>query len=121
MKLEGILGGTVTARALLDKPIVELGSRISDFKFEGYSYGYIFTRDLWSAEMEVIDIGTFLTQENRDTTLRLIGTYNFTDKESPMDFKMESPTGIPLDFVSPFVAGELYDLKGMVGLESFTI
>jgi len=117
----GFLGGTVTARALLGKPIVELGARISAFEFEGYPYGNIFTRALWSQELNIVDLGTYLVQSAGDTTLNLRGSYNLTDKESPMNFKLESQSGIPLDFVSPFVAGELYNLEGNVDLNSFTI
>lgn len=119
--LEGILGGTVSARALLAKPIIELGARVSEFQFEGYDYGNIFARGIYSGELETVDLGTYLIREAQDTTLKLTGTYKLTDEESPLDFKLLSDKGIPLDYVSPFVGGELYDLKGKVGLNSFTI
>ncbi|MCI4670393.1 MAG: translocation/assembly module TamB [Bacteroidia bacterium] len=119
--LEGILGGTITARSLLGKPLVELGARVSAFSFEDYDYGNIFTRAFWSADQNIVDLGTFLVDEKRDTTLKLIGSYRIDDEESPLDFKLLSDQGIPLNFFTPFVGRELYNLEGKIGLESFTI
>ncbi|MEO0896644.1 MAG: translocation/assembly module TamB domain-containing protein [Bacteroidota bacterium] len=120
-EVEGYLGGSITARSVLGSPVVEGGVRLTDFKFEGYEYGEIFVLGEWDDTTNTVALGSYLYQATGDTILKLVGNYHVEDTLSPMDFKLESPTGLPIKFIAPFVKGELYDLKGNIGLESFTV
>lgn len=105
---------------LLKKPRFEFRSRIDDFALNEYAYGQISINSQWQDQQDQVDLDAIL-QKDQDTTLILSGYYSLVDTVSPIFMSLETEGGFPLNYVDPFVEGQLYNVGGNVSLEEFVV
>jgi len=118
-ELEGIYSGDATIRAGLGEVRVDLESDLLGLTVDDFAYGDMYLRTDYLSKQSAIDAKAFLFDE--DTTLIIQGRYDFIEEKSPLDFSISSPRGFPLEYITPFVEGQLYGIDGRVGLKEFTV
>ncbi|MDX2282690.1 MAG: translocation/assembly module TamB domain-containing protein [Bacteroidia bacterium] len=120
-RLGGRVNSELVLRHVLDRPIVELRSRIDDFTVDEYEYGSIFLRSGWREPDNQLLVRASLYDSDFDTTLVLNGIYSLNDSVSPLNFRLDTRESFPLNYIQPFVQGQLYGIKGRVDLKEFAI
>jgi hypothetical protein len=105
---------------ILGDPKITANGKLSDFSLDDFRYGDLQIESFWDRPNKKINLDTRLVHEDASKIL-LVGAYHLDEKKSPLDFDLYTEGMFPLDYISPFVAGELYDIDGRVGLEDMTI
>ena len=116
----GMLNLEVNMQQLTTDPCLSLLSRIDRFSLDEYEYGTINTEGHWQASSQYLQLDAALF-DGRDTTLHAIGYYDMGDTLAPLHFGLQTEHGFPFDYAYPFVKTQLYELKGVVDLDQFTI
>ena len=119
-RFDGIYDAHISVLAGLGNARLNLNSRLDGLAIDRYPYGDLALRSDYLTDQEVLDISADLIHEG-DTNLMLSGQYRLESKDSPLDFRLRTKRGFPLGYLTPFVAGQLAELDGRVGLDQFTI
>ncbi|RMG61375.1 MAG: hypothetical protein D6722_19775, partial [Bacteroidetes bacterium] len=117
----GMLNVELELSNLIQRPEVELFSRVDSFTLDGYPYGTVHLQANWAQAFSSVIVRGRLMDGASDTTLFLAGTYSLEDSISPLDFRIGTTQGFPLDYISPFVKEQIYGISGSVALERFFI
>lgn len=118
--LDGLLNINVSIAEVIGTPKITAKGEIDDFKLDEYPYGDILLESLWDKPNKRVKIDGSLVHKDA-SKIRLVGFYKLDDEGSPLDFELVTEGRFPLDYISPFVEGQLYGIEGRVGLEDFTI
>lgn len=116
----GRLNADIDLAGLTTQPRVQVYSRIDSFELNDFYYGTVFFNGRWDEGVSEIGVDGRLVMDG-DSTLVLRGVYNLADSVSPLDFRMLTYEGFPLDYVQPFVEDQIYGIAGTVRLEQFRI
>ncbi|MEL6731036.1 MAG: translocation/assembly module TamB domain-containing protein, partial [Bacteroidota bacterium] len=119
-EIEGDFIANITGSGVLGKPHFEIQSLIQDFVYEGYDYGNIYVSGVYDDSLDEVFLNTHLMRA-QDTLLVMDGAYHLSDTVSPVDFTLSTIEGVPLNYISPFVEGELSGIDGKVRLNQFNI
>ncbi|MDP5170128.1 MAG: translocation/assembly module TamB [Bacteroidia bacterium] len=117
---QGMFNLEVRMQQLLTDPCLSISSRIDDFSLDDFAYGNIFTEGHWQSTSKHLQLDASLI-DKRDTTLVLSGYYNLGDTTAPLHFNLATNQSFPMGYAYPFVKTQLYELKGKVDLDQFTI
>ncbi len=117
-------GGKISIDVSLTDPLnrrrLEGVGRIDTFALDGFVFGNIHLNSNWVEANEELRLRASLV-DAADTTLSLQGYYDLADSLAPLHFQLLSEAGFPLNYIYPFVKTQLYDIKGQVGLDEFSI
>ncbi len=117
---QGMLDAKVEMTQVLVKPTITSSVSIFNFTLNEYTYGDIFFAGGWNQGKEQVDFQAKLVGQ-KDTTLLLLGNYLLGDQENPLNVDIITRNSFPLNYIEPFVEGELYGIRGQVSLESFKV
>ena len=117
---EGMLDVKVSLTDVFRQPQIRVNGNIQEFELEEFAYGDIYLSGAWDELNKQIGLRASLFDQ-QDTTLALYGNYQIGDTLSPLDFHIVTRNTFPLNYVTPFVKQQLYDISGAVALESFNI
>jgi hypothetical protein len=118
--LGGKLNIDIELREILGDPKITANGRLMDFSLDDYLYGDLVINSGWDRINQKISLDSRLIHED-ESEIQLKGAYLLADKTSPLDFELVTEGMFPLQYISPFVEGQLYEIDGRVGLEDFTI
>ncbi len=118
--LYGELDAKVEMQQLLDKPQITSQMNIQGFTLNQYEYGNVFFDGSWNQGRGKVDFRAKLEDE-ADTTLTLLGSYMLGETQNPLYADIITQKSFPLNYIEPFVEGELYGIAGQVSLESFIV
>ena len=110
----------ISANQLLGEGNLDFTTSVQDFAVNDFDYGALAFEGIWELKPLGVDISGSLRNEGKDRVL-VSGSYREEEKESPLQIDIETEEGFPLDYISPFVEGQLYGLRGNVALDSFRI
>lgn len=119
-EIDGLLNLDIKLGEVLGEPKITANGKLSDFALDKFRYGDLLIESFWDRPNKKIQLDTRLVHAD-DSKILLIGAYQLDDKTSPLDFELYTEGRFPLDYISPFVDGELYDIQGNVGLEEISI
>lgn len=119
-RLAGRYDADLNVRAALGQARIDLDSRLSGLRIDGYPYGDIAIRSAYLTQQHALDLYADVIHEG-DTNIVLAGRYFFDRRASPLALNLRTKRGFPLGYLTPFVEGQLADLDGRVGLEKFSI
>ncbi len=121
-RLDGVYNARAVLQAVLGELKVGLQSRLFGLAIDRHPYGdlSLFSRYLPETRAMAVRAEVF---EGRDTTLLIRGQYRFEAQDSPLAFELLTlpGRGFPLNYITPFVEGELYNIEGEVALSEFTV
>ncbi|WNJ18551.1 translocation/assembly module TamB domain-containing protein [Pontibacter sp. G13] len=120
IKPEGFINSEIVMSQLLEDPHFQLDGRIDGLKLDDQAYGNIFVDFGWQQSTREMELDAKLVQ-GEDTTLVMSGAYDLQDRLSPLQFTIVTEREFPLEYISPFVKGQLYGIQGRVALEEFSI
>ncbi len=118
--LDGQLNLDIDITEALGDPKITANGKLSDFSLDGYRYGDLLIESGWDRPNQQILLDARLVHEDESTIL-LVGAYQLANEKSPLNFDLYTKGMFPLEYIAPFVDGELYDIEGRVGLDEITI
>ena len=111
---------SLSLEELLGEGKIGLEGNIEEFALNGYRYGTVNMEGNANLKQGKMDGWADLRDAGKQM-ITLVGIYEKEKADNPFYMSVETETSFPLEYVSPFVEGQLYGLSGQVALESFTI
>lgn len=99
------------------RPNIQLNGNIRRLQYDNVRYGDLLLESRMNAEQAGLLATLSLVRQRSDTLLSLRGTYDADRTGSPLDFRLAT-YNLPIDLVTPFVKGILYDMTGQVNIAS---
>lgn len=118
--LDGMAAIHVSANQLLGEGELEFTTSVEGFGLNDYAYGNLDMEGDWELNPMALAVSGRLRDETDDLLL-ISGTYQAENSELPLAVDIDTKKGFPLEYISPFVQGQLYGLSGSVALDSFKI
>jgi hypothetical protein len=119
-KLSGSVNADLLITDLLTDFKLEADGVLKRFGLDNTEFGDVFVKSEWEKGEERIRLVSRLVKDT-DTLISIRGNYSLKDTISPLDFRLNTQTQVPLTYLEPFVKKEIYGLDGAVTLRSFTI
>jgi len=116
----GEINLSLQLRELFEQPKIQLRATIDSLSVNKFTYGDISMAGGWDRQLKSFTYQVKLTDAG-DTTLSLMGVYDMSNEKEPLNMNLITQKSFPLDYIKPFVEGEIYGLSGQVALESFSI
>lgn len=118
------LGGWINARAevydIYKEPRLIADGVLHDLAVNQFVYGDVVLESRWDNVRKKVNLNTELIA-GKDTFLMIQGDYNYRNKSNPLDFRISTPSPMPLQFVKPFVGEVIYDVNGTLNLDNVVL
>ena len=119
--LLGELDAAIFINDLITTPKVNMDAFVNEFGVGEFHYGNILAKSDWDPLNNRISVNAEMILYEVDTLLNLTGYYDLGNPNRALNFRIETPHGVPMNYLTPFVEPEIYDIDGKLSLESFTI
>lgn len=124
LDLRYAIGGTINAKGyvedVFEKPRVDLDGKLEQLSLESFLYGDVEVSSHWNQRKGKLDLKAELIDKGK-STLKMDGYYIPAMESSPLNIEVITENPFPLNYISPFVEGQLYSIEGNVALESFRV
>ena len=118
--LDGMAAIHVSANQLLGEGELEFTTAVEGFGLNDYAYGDLDLNGNWELDPMALTLKGTLS-DDEEALLLISGAYQAENVELPLSVDIDTKKGFPLEYISPFVQGQLYGLSGSVALDSFKI